>query len=88
MEELLMLSLFNLLLFGVLIYVGRTGRINLVGHVACFIIYNVILYVSFFTNGEGGQGFAWVFIGAVFSVTYFIGLLVLLLVKRRKQSKE
>ncbi len=53
-------------------------KIKLKYHLLFFFVYNLIFYLNFFLNGEGGQGFAWVFLDAILSLIYFVYLVVLI----------
>lgn len=72
-----MLSIFNFIIMVLIFYLKP--KIKIEYHLLFFLLYNLLFYLNFFLNGEGGQGFAWVFLDAIFSLIYFIVLIVLVI---------
>lgn len=87
MDELKILTVFNLVLLILILYSGVTKKVNLPIHLSVFMLYNLVFYISFFTNGQGGQGFAWVFLNSICSLLQFIILIMVLSFKFFKNRK-
>jgi hypothetical protein len=84
MEEFKILSAFNVIVFALIVWLASVNRIKWYIHLPLFMFYNAFFAYKFFYDGQYGQGFAWVFLNAFFSLLHFIILIVIFLFKKRK----
>jgi hypothetical protein len=84
MDEFKLLCAFNVILLVLIIWPVLSGRVKWYVHLPVFVLYNGFFAYRFLYDGQYGQGFAWVFLNAIFSVLHFVILCVIFFIKKRK----
>ena len=82
MDEFKMLFTFNFILLGIIFLLILMKIIKWYIHLPIFLFYNLFFAYKFIYDGSYGQGFAWVFLGAIFSLSHLVLLITIFFLKR------